>query len=344
MISRPGAGLGLKPEHFEAAFACVAQDVWFEVHPENYMVAGGPRLGWLEAVRARHPISLHGVALSLAVDAEPDAAHLRRFAQLANRIEPVLISEHLAWSSWRGAYLPDLLPFPRTGAALARVADNVCRTQEALGRRIAIENPAHYLAIAGHQWDEIEFLAELSHRSGCGLLLDVNNVYVGARNLGYSAEAYLDRFPGEHVMEVHLAGHSRDPKLGEALLIDSHDAPVAEPVWALYERLIARIGPRPTLIERDGNLPAFGMLMAERDRAEALLCAPLYVWPPAGISRWARSRSSRTRSRTLCSRLRSRCPAKSPRSPRSRRSRYTETPFSRAVSTHCWRTTLRSPA
>jgi len=275
LTTRPSAGLGLKPEFYDAALACSAKGVWFEVHPENYMVAGGPRLGWLEAIRARHPIALHGVALSLAADAEPDAAHLARLASLARRIEPALVSEHLAWSNWRGAYLPDLLPFPRTDAALARIVDNVCRTQDALGRRIAIENPAHYLALAGHQWDEVDFLAELARRSGCGLLLDVNNVHVGACNLAYSAEAYVDAFPGAHVMEVHLAGHTRDPKLGDALLIDSHDAPVAEPVWALYERLIARIGPRPTLIERDGNLPAFAALMAERDRAEGVLCAPL---------------------------------------------------------------------
>lgn len=275
LTALPSAGLGLKPEFYEAAIACPAKDVWYEVHPENHMVAGGPRLGWLEAIRARGPISLHGVALSLAADAEPDAAHLARLVRLARRIEPMLISEHLAWSSWRGAYFPDLLPFPRTDAALARITDNVCRAQDALDRRIAIENPAHYLTMAGHEWDEIDFLAELARRSGCGLLLDVNNVHVGARNLAYSAEAYVDAFPGEHVMEVHLAGHTRDPKLGDALLIDSHDAPVAEPVWALFERLINRIGARPTLIERDGNLPAFAALMAERDRAEAVLRAPL---------------------------------------------------------------------
>jgi len=273
--ARPRAGLGLKPEHYAAALASPAQGLWFEVHPENYMVAGGPRLTWLEAIRSRHPVSLHGVALSLAADAEPDRAHLARLARLARLVEPVLVSEHLAWSAWRGAYFPDLLPFPRTDAALARIVSNVGRTQDALGRRIAIENPAHYLAVSGHEWDEIGFLDALARRSGCGLLLDVNNVHVGARNLGYSAEAYLDAFPGEHVMEIHLAGHSPDPKRGDALLVDSHDAPVAAPVWSLYERLIGRIGPRPTLIERDANLPAFDDLMAERNRAEAVLCGRL---------------------------------------------------------------------
>lgn len=275
MTTVPTAGLGLKPQHYEAALACPADGLWFEVHPENYFVAGGPRLAWLDAIRARHPISLHGVALSLAADAAPDATHLARLAALADRIQPTLVSEHLAWSTWRGAYQPDLLPFPRTTEALHRIAENVSRAQDALGRRIAIENPAHYLRIEGHTWDEIDFLAELARRTGCGLLLDVNNVYVGARNLGYSAEAYLDVFPGATVMEIHLAGHTPDPKLGRALLVDSHDAPVAPEVWELYERLVARIGPRPTLIERDDKLPEFAALLAERNRAHALLRAPL---------------------------------------------------------------------
>ena len=227
------AGLGLKPQHYDAALACPADGLWFEVHPENYMVDGGPRLAWLEAIRARHAISLHGVALSLAADAVPDALHLSRLAALAKRIQPQLISEHLAWSTWRGAYHPDLLPFPRTHEALARIADNILRTQDALQRRIAIENPSHYLKIVGHAWSEIDFLIELTRRSGCGLLLDVNNVYVSARNLGFSAEACIDNFPGDAVMEIHLAGHTRDPNLGDALLVDSHDASVAPEVWAL---------------------------------------------------------------------------------------------------------------
>lgn len=269
------AGLGLKPQHYDAALACAAQGLWFEVHAENYMVAGGPRLAWLEAIRARHAISLHGVALSLAADAEPDREHLARFAELARRIEPALISEHLAWSAWRGTYYPYLLPFPRNGEALARIADNVSRTQDALQRRVAVENPAHYLRIDGHDWDEIDFLSELARRTGCGLLLDVNNVYVSARNLGYSAESYIDAFPGESVMELHLAGHTPDPNLGDALLIDSHDAPVAPEVWTLFERLIRRIGARATLIERDDNLPEFTELFAEHQRADAVLRAPL---------------------------------------------------------------------
>ena len=274
MSARLSAGLGLKPAHFEQALAAPADGLWFEVHPENYFVDGGPRLAWLEAIRARFPLSLHGVAASLAADSPPDPAHLERFAALAGRLEPALVSEHLAWSTWGGAYRPDLLPFPRSREALERMADNVTRLQDALGRQISVENPSHYIVLEGHEYGEIEFLKELVRRTGCALLLDVNNVFVSARNLGTSAEAYLDAFPAVAVAEIHLAGHSADPALGEALLIDSHDAPVAPVVWALYERLVARIGPRPTLIERDENLPAFGELLGERERALALLDAP----------------------------------------------------------------------
>lgn len=261
------AGLGLKPQHYDAALEAPSDGLWFEVHPENYMVAGGPRLGWLQRIRASHPVSLHGVSLSLAGDAPPDAQHLQRLAALVRRIEPALVSEHLAWSRHQGAFFPDLLPFPRTGEALHRIAANIAQTQDALGRRIAIENPSHYLRIEGHEWDEIEFLSELARRTGCGLLLDVNNVHVSAHNLGFDAPGYLERFPAAQVMEIHLAGHSRDPLLGDQLLIDSHDAPVAPEVWALYHALIARIGPRPTLIERDAQLPSFDELMAERAMA-----------------------------------------------------------------------------
>jgi uncharacterized protein (UPF0276 family) len=265
------AGVGLKPEHYEAALGARAEGLWFEVHPENYMVAGGPRIGWLEAIRSRHPVSLHGVSLSLAGEAEPDAAHLERLAALARRIQPVLISEHLAWSTWNGQYFPDLLPFQRTTAALHRIASNIARTQDALGAAIAIENPSHYLHFDGHEWDEIDFLAELSRRSGCKLLLDINNVYVSARNLGFSAADWIDRFPQALVGEIHLAGHTADPTLGDALLIDSHDAPIAPEVWQLYRRFIERAGARPTLIERDGNVPAFEELMVEQEHAAAEL-------------------------------------------------------------------------
>ena len=267
-------GLGLKPQHYEAAEACSADGLWFEVHPENYMVAGGPRLRWLAAIRERHALSLHGVGLSLAADAAPDAHHLNRLATLVERFEPALVSEHLAWSAWGGTYFPDLLPFPRTREALQRLATNIGQMQDRLGRRIAIENPSHYLKIDGHEFEEVAFLTELARRSGCGLLLDVNNVHVSANNLGFDARTMIDAFPAALIDEIHLAGHSVDPELGGRLLVDSHDAPIDAAVWALYERLIARIGPRPTLIERDGNVPSFAELLDERDRAHGVLVSP----------------------------------------------------------------------
>lgn len=273
MTATLSAGLGLKPQHYDAALACRADGLWFEIHAENYLVDGGPRLGWLEAIRAEHPVSLHGVSLSLAADASPDPVHLERLASLARRVQPVLISEHLAWSAWGGAYYPDLLPFPRTSEALLRIAENISITQEALGQSIAIENPSHYLQIPNHEWGEIDFLEELARRTGCSLLLDVNNVFVSANNLGYEAEDYIDQFPGERISEVHLAGHALDPSDGHRLLIDSHDAPVAPEVWALYSRLVNRIGARPTLIERDDHLPPFQALLDERLVAERTLRA-----------------------------------------------------------------------
>ena len=265
------AGLSLKPAHYADALASPADARWFEVHPENYYVDGGPRLAWLTAVRERHPLSLHSVSLSLAAEAPPDPSQLARLAALVTRVEPALVSEHLAWSAWRGVYVPDLLPFPRTRAALDRVATNVSIVQDALKRPIAIENPSHYLAIDGHEMDEIAFLDALVARTGCRLLVDVNNVYVSARNVGLDAEAIVDAFPAGAVAEIHLAGHAADPALGEALLVDTHDAPVAPAVWALYERLVMRIGARPTLVERDGNVPEYDVLDAERARAHDVL-------------------------------------------------------------------------
>jgi uncharacterized protein (UPF0276 family) len=267
----PSAGVTLKPQHFDAALAASADGLWFEIHPENYLVDGGPRLAWLDAIRADHPLSLHGVALSLAAAAPPDAAHVQRLRTLIERFEPMLVSEHLAWCVWRGAYYPDLLPFPRSREALERVVENVSRVQDALERRIAVENPSHYVSLEGHEFDEIAFLEALVRRSGCGLLLDVNNVFVSAHNMRFSAERYIDAFPAAAVLEIHLAGFSHDSDLGNGLLIDSHDAPVAPEVWALYQRFIERAGPRPTLIERDGNIPEFDALLAERKRAQELL-------------------------------------------------------------------------
>jgi len=273
MKAIPRAGLGLKPQHFDDALHCPAAGIWFEVHPENYLMAGGPRLAWLDAIRQRHPVALHGVSLSLAGDAPPDEAHLDRLQSLMRRIEPMLVSEHLAWSTLDGRYVPDLLPVARTTDRLVRVAANIACVQDRLGCPIALENPSHYLRMDRHEWSETDFLAELVRRTGCGLLLDINNVYVSARNMGYDAWDYLTRVPAEAVREIHLAGHSRDDELREALLIDSHDAPVADAVWALYRRFVERVGERPTLIERDGNIPGFAELLAERDRAQEILAA-----------------------------------------------------------------------
>lgn len=264
----PAAGLGFKPEYFGEALASPAAGLWFEVHAENYMVAGGPRLAMLEQLRQQRPLSLHGVGLSLAGGENPDPDHLAALKRLVDRFEPALVSEHLAWSRLDGRCFPDLLPMPRNTASLRRCADNIGRMQDALGRRVLIENPTHYLALH-HEWSETSFLAELAARTGCGLLIDVNNVVVGAHNIGFDPQRWLADIPAELIGEIHLAGHAID-EAGE-LLIDSHDSPVDETVWGLFDLLVARVGPRPTLIERDGNLPPFAELMAERTRAERIL-------------------------------------------------------------------------
>ena len=273
MTIAPAAGLGLKPQHYAEAISDPATGAWFEVHPENYMCDGGPRHTALAKVRDRHPLSFHGVGLSLAGDEAPDGKHLARLRQLVDRYEPFVVSEHLAWSRRGGVYHTDLLPFPRTQAALQRISRHIDRTQEALGRRILIENPSLYLALKGHDHDETDFLVSLCRRTGCGLLVDVNNIHVSANNLGYSADTYIDAIPATLVTEVHLAGHAPDPALGADLLIDSHGAPIDDAVWRLYRRLIARTGPRPTLIERDDNIPAYADLVAERDAAAGILAA-----------------------------------------------------------------------
>ncbi len=265
------AGLGFKFEHLDPALRCHAPGLWFEVHAENYMVEGGPRLAMLDTLRARHPVSLHGVGLSIASVEPPDPQHLSRLAALVRRVNPAAVSDHLAWQRWDGVHHSDFLPFPRTFEALQIVADNVCRVQDAIGRPLLVENPSLYIDLSGHEMSEAAFLRELARRTGCGLLLDVNNLYVSACNVGQDATACLDAFPIEAVGEVHLAGHSRDTADGGALLIDSHDAPVAETVWGLYRRLIGRAGPLATLIERDDHIPPFDVLLAERDRAHALL-------------------------------------------------------------------------
>ncbi len=268
----PSAGLSFKPEH-RAAIADGAPEVgFFEVHAENYMVAGGPRLRMLEEVRARWPLSLHGIGLSIGGEGRLDCAHLARLRALVERFRPASFSEHLAWSSHEGVWFGDLLPFAYDGAALARVSDHVAEAQEALGLRLLLENPSAYVALGGGTMGEIEFLAEVAARTGCGLLLDLNNVFVSAANLGFDAAAYLDAFPVDLVGEVHLAGHAFEtaPE-GGALLLDAHDRQVSAPVWALYDRFLRRAGPRPTLVEWDASLPPFETFRDEARRVGAAL-------------------------------------------------------------------------
>jgi hypothetical protein len=273
----PTAGISFKPCYFDEATASPAAGLWFEVHPENYMVDGGPRLAMLRALREARPLSFHGVGLSLAGADEPDRAHLARLKRLVDDFRPMLVSEHLAWSRQGETCFPDLLPFPRTLESFVRIARNIEIAQRALGRQILIENPSLYVALDGHELGESDFLRRLVKRTGCRLLIDVNNVAVSANNLGFDPYAYLDALPHDAIGEIHLAGHSADPVHGEALLIDSHDAPVSDMVWALYEHLLGKTGPVPTLIERDGNLPAFDALMEERDRAAAIMRTPRKV-------------------------------------------------------------------
>ncbi|HEY1124334.1 MAG TPA: DUF692 domain-containing protein [Sphingobium sp.] len=261
----PTAGLSLKAQHLHEALASPAAGLWFEVHAENYMVEGGARLAMLEAAREARPLSLHGVGMSLVGTELPDPVHLAALKRLVDRFEPFLVSEHLAWSRLDRRYFPDLLPFPRTNEALVRICRNIDHVQTVLGRQILIENPSHYMAIAGHEWREQDFLGEIARHTGCGLLLDLNNVAVSGHNMGFDPALWLRSFPAEHVCEIHLAGASEDAALD--LLIDSHDRPVSEDVWQLHRRFVERHGPRPTLIERDGTIPTFRMLMRQRNRA-----------------------------------------------------------------------------
>jgi len=274
----PTAGLGFKMEHLDEALSATDPGLWFEVHAENYMVDGGPRLAALAALRAQHPISVHGVGLSIASSQPPSRTHLLRLKHLCDRTQPVLVSDHLAWQRWDGVHHADFLPFPRTRAALAHTADNVAMVQDTLGRQLLVENPSLYVNLPGHAMSEAEFLNELALVTGCGLILDVNNVYVSAHNLSFDAAKALQAINGDAVAETHLAGHAADSDPSSPLLIDTHGAPVNAAVWSLYAQLIERIGPRPTLIERDDDIPGFGALIAERNRAHGLLTGqPEYV-------------------------------------------------------------------
>ena len=267
---RLGAGVGLKQPHVDSALACSEPSLWLEVHTENYMVAGGPRLAQLRRIREAFPVSFHGVGASLGGPVPPDPRHLAAVRRLVEELEPVLVSEHAVWSSANGVWFADLLPLPRTHDALRQLVEGVDRYQEAIGRRILIENPTSYLPFTS-EMDEPDFLNEVAARTGCALLLDVNNVYLSARNCGIDPERYLGTLAHDRIEEIHVAGHEADENLGEALLIDTHAAPVSEAVWRLLDLALARLGPRPVLLERDGKLPPFETLMEERGRAAAAL-------------------------------------------------------------------------
>ncbi|MGE0800299.1 MAG: DUF692 domain-containing protein [Lautropia sp.] len=266
------AGTCFKPAHLAAIVADGLCDGFFEVHAENYMGAGGPPHRALTTLRRDHPVSLHGVGLSIGGWQPLDAAHLGRLCSLVERYEPVLVSEHLAWSAHGTTCYNDLLPLPYTAATLARVCEHVDQVQQAIGRPLLLENPSTYVAFASSTMSETEFIRAVVRRTGCGLLLDVNNVYVSATNHGYAALEYLADFPLAAVGEIHLAGHAeqRDDE-GDRLLIDSHDGPVADAVWKLYERVITEGGPRPTLIEWDARIPDWPVLRAEAAAARAIL-------------------------------------------------------------------------
>ena len=271
-----GAGAGLKPEHYRDILDGRPGVGWFEVHAENYMGtgngAGGPPHFFLEQIRARYPLSVHGVGLSIGSAEGLAPGHLQRLAAVVDHYQPALVSEHLAWSTHAGVFLNDLLPLPYTEATLAVVVRHVDQVQSALKRRILIENPSTYLRFAVEQMAETAFLRELARRSGCGLLLDVNNVFVSSANHDFNPTVYLADFPVEHIGEIHLAGHaSIEVAGGESLLIDTHDRPVSDRVWTLYQSLISRIGPYPTLIEWDSDVPTWARLSADVARAESLL-------------------------------------------------------------------------
>lgn len=272
----PRAGVGLKACHYDDILGDKPDLGWFEIHAENYMGEGGMPHHALRRIRERYPISCHGVGLSIGSAQGLDPAHLDRLKRVVQRYEPGLVSEHLAWSTHDTGFLNDLLPVPYTEETVARVSEHIDQVQTHLGRQMLLENPSTYVAFAESEMSEIAFLKEVVSRTGCGLLLDVNNVYVSATNQGYRPEDYLAEFPVEFVGEIHLGGHAGDhDDDGRTLLIDAHDRAVDQEVWRLYETLIGRIGPRPTLVEWDNDVPAWPELFKEARRAEAILAKPV---------------------------------------------------------------------
>ena len=266
------AGIGLKAAHYRTIVETWPHVGFFEVHAENYMGDGGPPHRYLSAVRERYPLSLHGVGLSIGRDGPLDTAHLQRLKALTQRYAPALVSEHLAWSSHDAGFLNDLLPLPYTSRTLAYVASHIDEMQETLQMQILLENPSAYVAFAESSFEETEFIAEIVRRTGCRLLLDINNVYVTSVNQNRDPFAYIDAFPLAAVGQIHLAGHAKEADDNDrTLLIDTHDRPVDETVWRLYAHAMTRIGPVPTLIEWDARVPAWPDLLAQAQRAEAVM-------------------------------------------------------------------------
>lgn len=265
-------GVGYKPQHYSDLIDTPGTVGWLEIHAENYMGDGGRPIAQLRQLTERFPISVHGVGLSIGSEGRLDPEHLARLKHLVGWLNPTVFSEHLAWSTHEGAFLNDLLPLPYTEATLTRVSDHIDELQNTIDRRMMLENPSSYLAFDESTWSEPEFLREVAKRTGCGLLLDVNNVFVSATNLNYDPKQYIADYPLEHVGEIHLGGHDEDEDdHGKPLLIDSHGAPVVDPVWALLDHTLTLSGPRPILIEWDTDVPEWPILHAEAERAEFAL-------------------------------------------------------------------------
>jgi uncharacterized protein (UPF0276 family) len=269
------AGTGLKPEHaqdiFEDIFESARAVDFFEIHAENYMGAGGPPHHLLRRIASDYPLSVHGVGLSIGGAGPLDRDHLARLKKLIGEVRPAMFSEHLAWSSHDGVYFNDLLPLPYNAGTLDCVVRHIDEVQHTLDTRMLLENPSTYVCFEASELDEAEFLRIVAARTGCGLLLDVNNVYVSSVNHGFDAAAYIDRFPMQFVGEIQLAGFAEDHDATGRLLIDAHGAPVADAVWSLYRRTLARSGPIPTLIEWDNDVPDFASVVAEVSLARTAL-------------------------------------------------------------------------
>lgn len=267
------AGTSFKHQHLPSILADQEHNGgFFEVHAENYMGAGGPPHAALTRIRQNYPVSLHGVCMSIGGPQPLDKTHLGRFRELVERYEPALVSEHLAWSTHDTTYFNDLLPLPYTEATLRRVAEHIDEVQEAIKRPLLLENPSTYVVFVASTMTETGFIRELARRTGCGLLLDINNVFVSATNNGSSALDYLADYPLEHVGEIHLAGHAeQEDDEGDRLLIDSHDGPITDAVWKLFDKVVGQNGPIPTLVEWDNSIPDWPVLKAEAKAAQAIL-------------------------------------------------------------------------